>query len=179
MPEHYKFYKPSVNDMNIASIAWGFSLGVCIFTGAKGARQTVKSWKRGMRTNIYLILLWTEWCSSTIMSAITWSYLREYIKPSFAVFFVIGMASHWSTVVAFSLTCCDSLPLGRSDSNPTTDHHQPNLDSNGSPAKCVEAQARCLPDSSVHQHQRLLRLDTCPITDQPKVEGCQQCLGSS
>lgn len=179
MPEHYKFYKPSVNDMNIASIAWGFSLGVCIFTGAKGARQTVKSWKRGMRTNIYLILLWTEWCSSTIMSAITWSYLREYIKPSFAVFFVIGMASHWSTVVAFSLTCCDSLPLGRSDSNPTTDHHQPNLDSNGSPAKCVEAQAWCLPDSSVHQYQRLLRLDTCPITDQPKVEGCQQCLGSS
>ncbi|RSL50768.1 hypothetical protein CEP53_008695 [Fusarium sp. AF-6] len=89
MPDHYQFYKPSVNDMNIASIAWGFSLGVCIFTGAKGARQTVKSWKRGMRTNIYLIFLWTEWASSTIMSAITWSYLREYIKPSFAVFFVI------------------------------------------------------------------------------------------
>ncbi|KAF4467481.1 hypothetical protein FALBO_5618 [Fusarium albosuccineum] len=89
IPADYKFHKPSVNDMNIASIAWGFSLGVCIFTGAKGARQTVKSWKRGMRTNIYLILLWTEWTSSTVMSAITWSYLREYIKPSFAVFFVI------------------------------------------------------------------------------------------
>ncbi|KAM5341881.1 hypothetical protein ACJ41O_014912 [Fusarium nematophilum] len=89
MPDDYEFHKPSVNDMNIASIAWGFSLGVCIFTGAKGAKQTVKSWKRGTRTNIYLILLWTEWASSTIMSAITWSYLRQYIPPSFAVFFVI------------------------------------------------------------------------------------------
>lgn len=180
MPDNYKFYRPSVNDMNIASIAWGFSLGVCIFTGAKGAKQTVKSWKRGTRTNIYLILLWTEWASSTIMSAITWSYLREYIKPGFAVFFVIGMVPYhaWLTGGAF-LTVDDSLSLGRSDSNSPADHHQPNLDPNGGTAECVEAQAERLPDPPVHQHQRLLRLDTCPITDQPKVEGYQQHLGSN
>ncbi|KAH8734268.1 hypothetical protein BGZ61DRAFT_490291 [Ilyonectria robusta] len=89
IPDDYKYNKPSIDDMNIASIAWGFSLGVCIFTGAKGMRQTVKSWKRGRRTNIYLIMLWTEWASSTIMSAITWFYLRGHIPPSFAIFFVI------------------------------------------------------------------------------------------
>lgn len=97
IPDDYKFNKPSIDDMNIASIAWGFSLGVCIFTGAKGMRQTVKSWKRGRRTNIYLIMLWTEWASSTIMSAITWFYLRGHIPPSFAIFFVIGMLHQLKT----------------------------------------------------------------------------------
>ncbi|KAF5026992.1 hypothetical protein F66182_866 [Fusarium sp. NRRL 66182] len=89
LSENYEFHKPSTNDMNIASIAWGFSLGVCIFSGVKAAKQTIKSWKRGTRTNIYLVLLWTEWCSSVIMSAITWCYLRQYIPPGFPVFFVV------------------------------------------------------------------------------------------
>ncbi|KAH7156054.1 hypothetical protein EDB81DRAFT_377002 [Dactylonectria macrodidyma] len=89
IPDDFKYVHPSRDDMNIASIAWGFSLGVSIFTGAKGMRQTVKSWKRGRRTNIYLMMLWTEWASSTIMSAITWFYLRGHIPPSFAIFFVI------------------------------------------------------------------------------------------
>ena len=91
MSDHYEFHKPSTNDMNIASIAWGFSLGVSIFAGTKAAKQTIKSWKRGTRTNIYLVLVWMEWTSSVIMSAITWLYLRQYIPPGFPVFFVIGM----------------------------------------------------------------------------------------
>ncbi|KAF7563997.1 hypothetical protein G7046_g121 [Stylonectria norvegica] len=89
IPETYHYSKPSTNDMNIASIAWGFSLGVCIFTGAKGMRQTINSWKRGRKLNIYIILLWVEWASSTIMSAVTWSYLRGYIEPGFPIFFVV------------------------------------------------------------------------------------------
>ncbi|KAM0551288.1 hypothetical protein ACHAPJ_008391 [Fusarium lateritium] len=89
LSDHYVYHKPSTNDMNIASIAWGFSLGVSIFSGTKAARQTIKSWKRGTRTNIYLILLWTEWVASVLMSAITWCYLRQYIPPGFPVFFVV------------------------------------------------------------------------------------------
>lgn len=92
LPDHFELKKPSSNDMNIASIAWGFSLGVGIFTGAKGLKQTIKSWKRGTRTNIYLILLWLEWTSSTIMSTVTWLYLRQHIPPGFPIFFVIGMS---------------------------------------------------------------------------------------
>ncbi|KAM0202483.1 hypothetical protein ACHAPA_010584 [Fusarium lateritium] len=89
LSENYEFHKPSANDMNIASIAWGYSLGVSIFAGTKATRQTIKSWKRGTRTNIYLMLVWTEWASSVLMSAITWCYLRQYIPPGFPVFFVI------------------------------------------------------------------------------------------
>ncbi|KAM5515189.1 hypothetical protein FOXYSP1_06155 [Fusarium oxysporum f. sp. phaseoli] len=77
------------NDMNIASIAWGISLGVGLFTFAKGMRQTIKSWRRGRRMNHYIILLWLEWTSSCIMSAVTWCYLRNYIPGGFPVFFTL------------------------------------------------------------------------------------------
>ncbi|CAF3455255.1 unnamed protein product [Fusarium graminearum] len=89
LSDDYEFHKPSTTDMNIASIAWGFSLGVSIFSGTKAMGQTIQSWKRGTRTNIYLALLWMEWVSSVIMSAVTWCYLRQYIPPGFPVFFVI------------------------------------------------------------------------------------------
>ncbi|KAM0489655.1 hypothetical protein ACHAP8_012350 [Fusarium lateritium] len=89
LADDYEFHKPGNTDMNIASIAWGFSLGVSIFSGTKAMRQTIRSWKRGTRTNVYLALLWTEWASSVLMSAITWCYLRQYIPPGFPVFFVI------------------------------------------------------------------------------------------
>ncbi|KAJ3469427.1 hypothetical protein MRS44_003492 [Fusarium solani] len=85
----YKPVSPSIDDMNIASIAWGVSLGVCIFTFAKGTRQTIKSWRRGRKMNPYIILLWMEWASSSIMSAITWCYLRSYIPGGFPFFFVL------------------------------------------------------------------------------------------
>lgn len=45
----------------------------------------------------YIILLWLEWTSSSVMSAITWCHLRNYIKPGFPIFFTLSMT--------------DSLPL--------------------------------------------------------------------
>ncbi|KAF5582288.1 hypothetical protein FPANT_8598 [Fusarium pseudoanthophilum] len=77
------------NDMNIASIAWGISLGVGLFTFTKGIQQTIKSWRRGRRMNHYIILIWLEWTSSCIMSAVTWCYLRNYIPGGFPVFFTL------------------------------------------------------------------------------------------
>ncbi|KAF4456394.1 hypothetical protein F53441_1464 [Fusarium austroafricanum] len=77
------------NDMNIASIAWGISLGVGIFTLAKGLQQTIKSWRRGRKMNHYIILVWLEWMSSCVMSAVTWCYLRNYIPGGFPVFFTL------------------------------------------------------------------------------------------
>ncbi|PTD10246.1 hypothetical protein FCULG_00008806 [Fusarium culmorum] len=77
------------DDMNIASIAWGISLGVGLFTFTKALRQTRDSWSRGRRLNHYIILVWLEWTSSCIMSAVTWCYLRNYIPGGFPVFFVL------------------------------------------------------------------------------------------
>ncbi|OBS17811.1 hypothetical protein FPOA_09541 [Fusarium poae] len=77
------------DDMNIASIAWGISLGVGIFSSTKAIRQTMDSWSRGRKMNHYIILVWLEWTSSCIMSAVTWCYLRNYIPGGFPVFFVL------------------------------------------------------------------------------------------
>ncbi|KAM0238897.1 hypothetical protein ACHAP5_008532 [Fusarium lateritium] len=85
----FKEVSAGANDMNIASIAWGFSLGVAIFTFTKGLRQTIKSWLRGRRMNHYIILVWLEWTSSCLMSAVTWCYLKNYIPGGFPVFFVL------------------------------------------------------------------------------------------
>ncbi|RGP75489.1 hypothetical protein FSPOR_597 [Fusarium sporotrichioides] len=79
------------DDMNIASIAWGISLGVGIFTFTKALRQTMDSWSRGRKMNHYIILVWLEWTSSCLMSAVTWCYLRNYIPGGFPVFFVLIM----------------------------------------------------------------------------------------
>ncbi|RFN48698.1 hypothetical protein FIE12Z_7017 [Fusarium flagelliforme] len=81
--------KAGSNDMNIASIAWGISLGVGMFTFVKGLRQTIDAWNRGKKFNHYVILLWLEWASSCLMSAVTWCYLRNYIPGGFPVFFVL------------------------------------------------------------------------------------------
>ncbi|KAL6925223.1 hypothetical protein FSST1_002497 [Fusarium sambucinum] len=77
------------DDMNIASIAWGISLGVAIFTSTKAIRQTMDSWSRGRKMNHYIILVWLEWTSSCAMSAVTWCYLRNYIPGGFPVFFAL------------------------------------------------------------------------------------------
>ncbi|GKT99546.1 hypothetical protein FLAG1_01018 [Fusarium langsethiae] len=79
------------DDMNIASIAWGISLGVGIFTFTKALRQTMDSWSRGRKMNHYIVLVWLEWTSSCLMSAVTWCYLRNYIPGGFPVFFVLIM----------------------------------------------------------------------------------------
>ena len=46
--------------------------------------------------NPYIILLWMEWASSSIMSAITWCYLRSYIPGGFPFFFILGMSINLS-----------------------------------------------------------------------------------
>ncbi|KPM43693.1 hypothetical protein AK830_g2851 [Neonectria ditissima] len=97
IPDHYVAVKPGKNDMNIASIAWGVSMGICIFTASKGIQQTINSWKRGRKMNPYVILLWMEWTSSTTMSALVWSYLRGFIEPGFPFFFVIVIL--WSVQI--------------------------------------------------------------------------------
>jgi len=96
--------KAGSNDMNIASIAWGISLGVGMFTFVKGLRQTIDAWNRGKRFNHYVILLWLEWASSCLMSAVTWCYLRNYIPGGFPVFFVLSKLCSISMMLIWSMS---------------------------------------------------------------------------
>ncbi|KAF7548434.1 hypothetical protein G7Z17_g7051 [Cylindrodendrum hubeiense] len=97
VPAHYKPDLPDKQDMIIASIAWGFSLGTLIFNCSKAVGQTRAAYKRRKTVTIYMALVWGEIISSFILGVICWLYLREYIEPSMQYFFVVIVA--WSTQV--------------------------------------------------------------------------------
>ncbi|KAH7127915.1 hypothetical protein B0J13DRAFT_453887 [Dactylonectria estremocensis] len=97
VPDHYKPDLPNRNDMLIACIAWGFSLGVLIFNCSKAIGQTTASYRRRKTLTVYIALLWAEIISSLVLGVICWLYLREYIEPSMQYFFFVIVA--WSTQV--------------------------------------------------------------------------------
>ncbi|KAF9872992.1 hypothetical protein CkaCkLH20_09502 [Colletotrichum karsti] len=89
VPPWYEEHPPSINDMNVASMFWGFTLGVGLWSGVKGYRQTLASWKRIHRVNAYVWLIWAEWISSMVIGIISWCYLTGRIETSFEYFFLL------------------------------------------------------------------------------------------
>ncbi|KAM0240254.1 hypothetical protein ACHAPO_002150 [Fusarium lateritium] len=97
VPDHYVDDLPNDIDMNIASIAWGLSLGITVFNVAKAVRQTQASWQRRKKITSYVALLWAEIISSFLLGIMCWFYLRGTIEPSMQFFFFIIV--WWSTQV--------------------------------------------------------------------------------
>ena len=91
VPEHFKDDLPSEDDMNIASIIWGLSLGVVVFNCAKAFRQAKSAIHRRKRITTYVTLVWLEIISSFILGVMVWLYLRGIIPPSFQFYFFISM----------------------------------------------------------------------------------------
>lgn len=90
VPDNYVDDLPNETDMNVASIAWGLSLGVLLFNVAKAVRQTRSAWARRKKVTSYIALLWAEIISSTILGIMCWFYLEGTIKPSMQFFFFIS-----------------------------------------------------------------------------------------
>ncbi|KAI9158046.1 hypothetical protein HJFPF1_06032 [Paramyrothecium foliicola] len=88
VPDHFVYRAPSRTDMNLASIVWGLTLAVAVFSASKGVRQSYKSAKRGHRWSAYIIYIWMEWVASVTISVMSWCYLRGYIRPSFQYYFI-------------------------------------------------------------------------------------------
>ncbi|RYC78562.1 hypothetical protein BFJ63_vAg18565 [Fusarium oxysporum f. sp. narcissi] len=97
VPDNYVDDLPNETDMNVASIAWGLSLGVTLFNIAKGIQQTRSAWNRRKRITSYVALIWAEIISSFILGVMCWFYLRGDIPPSMQFFFFIIV--WWSTQV--------------------------------------------------------------------------------
>ncbi|RBR06495.1 uncharacterized protein FIESC28_11041 [Fusarium coffeatum] len=97
VPDRYVDDLPNDTDMNIASIAWGLSLGITVFNVAKAVRQTQSSWQRRKKITSYVALLWAEIISSFLLGIMCWFYLRGNIEPSMQFFFFIIV--WWSTQV--------------------------------------------------------------------------------
>ncbi|KAI1844110.1 hypothetical protein JX265_009627 [Neoarthrinium moseri] len=83
VPEWYHTDPPTDEDMNIASIIWGFSLSCACFTFVKGARQSWISYRRTKNVNAYVVMIWLEWLACLVISVISWLFLRGVIPISF------------------------------------------------------------------------------------------------
>jgi hypothetical protein len=92
VPPNFKEEPPSDDDMNFASIIWGLSLGVTIFNCGKAMRQTQAAIRRRNRLTLYIMFIWLEVCSSTVLGIMVWLYLRGIIHPSFQYYFFISMS---------------------------------------------------------------------------------------
>ncbi|KAF5026922.1 hypothetical protein F66182_952 [Fusarium sp. NRRL 66182] len=97
IPDYYVDDLPNDTDMNIASIAWGLSLGITIFNVGKAVRQTRAAWNRRKKVTSYIALVWVEIISSFLLGVMCWFYLRGTIEPSLHFFFFIIV--WWSTQV--------------------------------------------------------------------------------
>lgn len=78
------WYKPSPlnrDEENIASLLWGFTLGLGVWTGTKAIQQTMVTLKRIHRVNAYIALIWAQWISNMIMGIISWIFLRGWFGP--------------------------------------------------------------------------------------------------
>ncbi|WQF76475.1 hypothetical protein CDEST_01489 [Colletotrichum destructivum] len=89
VPPWYEASTPTNEEQNIASMFWGFTLGVGLWSGVKGYRQSKANWKRTHRINTYVWLIWAEWMASIVIGIVSWCYLTALIGPSFEYFFLL------------------------------------------------------------------------------------------
>ncbi|KAI1029137.1 hypothetical protein LB503_013316 [Fusarium chuoi] len=72
IPDRYVREVPGEVDMNTASIFWGFSLGVAVFSVAKASEQSWRAWKRRRRVTSYVAMIWAVWFSSMVLGCLAW-----------------------------------------------------------------------------------------------------------
>ncbi|KAH6664021.1 hypothetical protein B0J14DRAFT_494014 [Halenospora varia] len=79
---------PHSLDLDIVSICFGFSLGFCVLTGSKAARQTFAIYRRthSLR-NLYMWMIWTEVIVNLVIAILSWLFIRGDIRGSFGLFF--------------------------------------------------------------------------------------------
>ncbi|OLN89933.1 hypothetical protein CCHL11_10391 [Colletotrichum chlorophyti] len=101
---HFKLEEVTEDDMVIASLAWGFTLGFGWLTTWTAVKQTTAMYRRqGSRIyrNSYIWMIWLEILVCAIFSIICWLHLKAIIPPSFAFYFCI--LTTWALQVQFLL----------------------------------------------------------------------------
>ncbi|KAM5348578.1 hypothetical protein ACJ41O_008402 [Fusarium nematophilum] len=87
IPPWYQYNEPTCEDLAIASVAWGLTLGLTLFGVVRAGTQTYSQWKRARRVTTYMVLIWLELVSSAIMGGLAWGYVHGNIAPSFEIYF--------------------------------------------------------------------------------------------
>ncbi|KAH7312651.1 hypothetical protein B0I35DRAFT_356415 [Stachybotrys elegans] len=101
---HFKLQPVTRTDIVIASVAWGFTLGIGWLTTWTAIQQTARAYRRrGLRGmfNAYVIMIWSEISVCLIFGVICFMHLMGSLPPSFAFYFVI--LTTWALQVQFLL----------------------------------------------------------------------------
>ncbi|KAJ4003843.1 hypothetical protein NW752_011971 [Fusarium irregulare] len=81
VPDRYQNVAPSTTDQLVASIIWGFTIAVGIFSAQKAGKQTWDQYKRTGRFRAYVWMIWAEWLASMIIGILSWCFIRGFIAP--------------------------------------------------------------------------------------------------
>ncbi|EKG11702.1 hypothetical protein MPH_11195 [Macrophomina phaseolina MS6] len=101
---HFELEPVTQDDMILASLTWGFTLGFGLLTTWTAIKQSYQAYsKHGWRklNNPYIWMIWLEIAVCLSFSIICWMYLRGVIPPSFAFYFCI--LTTWALQVQFLL----------------------------------------------------------------------------
>uniref|UniRef100_A0A8H7N1F7 Uncharacterized protein n=2 Tax=Bionectria ochroleuca TaxID=29856 RepID=A0A8H7N1F7_BIOOC len=86
VPSYYVPNLPNSEELSDASVVWGMSLSLTLFAFIRCFSQTYAQWRRIRKVNLYMVLIWLELWSSTIIGVIYFAYMRGHIPPSFWFF---------------------------------------------------------------------------------------------
>ncbi|KAM5372443.1 hypothetical protein ACJZ2D_007481 [Fusarium nematophilum] len=80
---------PGEVDMNTASIFWGFSLGVAVFSAGKAGKQSWRSWKRSRRITAYVVMVFAFYFCVALFWALQVQFLLQIILNRLGLLMVV------------------------------------------------------------------------------------------
>ncbi|KAI3573990.1 hypothetical protein IWW34DRAFT_810187 [Fusarium oxysporum f. sp. albedinis] len=92
---HYVLQEVTEDDMVIASLAWGFTIGfgwLATWTAMKQTKHIYKRHRLSVFRNAYVWMIWLEILVCLIFSIICWLHLKGYIPPRHAYRLKVGVA---------------------------------------------------------------------------------------
>ncbi|KAH7013868.1 hypothetical protein EDB80DRAFT_570026 [Ilyonectria destructans] len=105
IPDRFVLEEVTSNDLIIASLAWGFTLGIGWLTTWSAIQQTASAYRRrgvgSMVRNPYIWMIWGEISVCLGFGVICFMYILGVIAPSFAFYFCI--LTLWALQVQFLL----------------------------------------------------------------------------
>ncbi|KAF7557149.1 hypothetical protein G7Z17_g914 [Cylindrodendrum hubeiense] len=105
IPDRFVLEEVTSNDLIIASLAWGFTLGIGWLTAWSAIQQTASAYRRrglsALFSNPYIWMIWLEISVCLGFGVICFMFILGAISPSFAFYFCI--LTLWALQVQFLL----------------------------------------------------------------------------
>jgi hypothetical protein len=86
LSDNFVLQTVTIYDLQIASLAWGFTIGFGFLTTWNAIRQTASVYKRYGYSRLnspYIWMIWLEISVCLIFSIICWLYLNAFIHPRY------------------------------------------------------------------------------------------------